>query len=245
MANGRSRMASDQGATVPTCSPARLSGIRLHGVRKWAWRIIVSASCLLLAGMLAMWARAQWAGDQFIFTTRAGRTDEARLTELRMVGSPSSLALGVADVTIRAETPTETATLLRDLLSEMGFSHYPWYSALGRWPLEKPAWQGFAASRFDTREAPDPDGYFETVNGNFYPVRAIARRVEAPYWFLALCFSLAPARALWTWRKNSRHQPHACPDCGYDLRATPVPTGPLLPTCPECGRPTAAASASD
>jgi hypothetical protein len=55
--------------------------------------------------------------------------------------------------------------------------------------------------------------------------------VAIPYWVPALCFALAPAvyvlRRLRAWLKSLRRG--LCPECGYDLRATPN-------QCPECGR---------
>lgn len=36
-------------------------------------------------------------------------------------------------------------------------------------------------------------------------------------------------------RIDEARRRHLCPACGYDLRATADPDGPLLPRCPECG----------
>jgi hypothetical protein len=38
-------------------------------------------------------------------------------------------------------------------------------------------------------------------------------------------------------RAEKRRLSGKCPTCGYDLRATPDPTGPRLEHCPECGTP--------
>ena len=49
-----------------------------------------------------------------------------------------------------------------------------------------------------------------------------------PYWFITLTVLTTPA--LWVYKyKRRNNNPFACPDCGYDLRATKGP-------CPECGR---------
>ena len=54
--------------------------------------------------------------------------------------------------------------------------------------------------------------------------------VQAPYWLVTLAtLPLPAARARrWVLRRRRRAQ-NRCPDCGYDLRATPG-------LCPECGR---------
>lgn len=56
-----------------------------------------------------------------------------------------------------------------------------------------------------------------------------SRIITIPYWLPALCFAVAPAtyllRRLRAWRRRRRG---LCPECGYNLQATPD-------RCPECG----------
>jgi hypothetical protein len=57
------------------------------------------------------------------------------------------------------------------------------------------------------------------------------RGVVAPYWSVVLLAGIVPAgRGLLIWRRR-RRRPRAgyCPNCGYDLRASPG-------RCPECGK---------
>jgi hypothetical protein len=48
-----------------------------------------------------------------------------------------------------------------------------------------------------------------------------------PYWFCCAFTAALPAHHVRRRLMRAR-QPHACPGCGYDLRATPI-------RCPECG----------
>jgi hypothetical protein len=63
-----------------------------------------------------------------------------------------------------------------------------------------------------------------------------------PYWFL--CLIAAPLPLAWTIRHRRRRRvvrralAGQCVGCGYDLRATPDPTGARLAVCPECGEET-------
>ncbi|HEX3356563.1 MAG TPA: hypothetical protein VHS31_06230 [Tepidisphaeraceae bacterium] len=56
--------------------------------------------------------------------------------------------------------------------------------------------------------------------------------LELPYWFLCATTVAVPLIwARWRWRqgkKRRRQERGECPNCGYDLRATPE-------RCPECG----------
>ena len=50
-----------------------------------------------------------------------------------------------------------------------------------------------------------------------------------PYWPFAILFFVLPARLLFvSIRRHHRKSRHHCPNCNYDLRATPT-------HCPECG----------
>jgi hypothetical protein len=52
-----------------------------------------------------------------------------------------------------------------------------------------------------------------------------------------LLFALLPAAWLLVHARQRRLRRawNLCRNCGYDVRATPEATGPLLPRCPECG----------
>ena len=53
--------------------------------------------------------------------------------------------------------------------------------------------------------------------------------LEVPWWALLVLFSLLPAaRGVAMLRRRSKRRGGPCPECGYDLRATPG-------RCPECG----------
>jgi hypothetical protein len=71
--------------------------------------------------------------------------------------------------------------------------------------------------------------------------RLYLTRVAAPHWAFALPLGVAPTA--WAFRRarrrlrRERGKRGLCPDCGYDLRATPD-------RCPECGAPVGGAGAA-
>jgi hypothetical protein len=68
------------------------------------------------------------------------------------------------------------------------------------------------------------------------PIRM--RMYAIPHWSVALVCALLPAfRAASLLRSPKRQSKGLCPECGYDLRATPD-------RCPECGTAAAADSSS-
>jgi hypothetical protein len=62
------------------------------------------------------------------------------------------------------------------------------------------------------------------------------RTLLLPCWLLVLAFAVLPAaRCRSELRRRRRAKIGHCPQCGYDLRATPEKGGALLDRCPECG----------
>jgi hypothetical protein len=58
-----------------------------------------------------------------------------------------------------------------------------------------------------------------------------------PHWFPMVLTLIVPLLWLRRWRRRTRRvRLGLCLHCGYDLRATPAPSGPRLARCPECGR---------
>jgi hypothetical protein len=79
----------------------------------------------------------------------------------------------------------------------------------------RPDWHGFAYEDFDF------DDFYNHVSG---------RMAMIPLWLPFAVFAVAPGIVLiGRVRRARRKQNGRCPNCGYDLRATPQ-------RCPECGR---------
>jgi hypothetical protein len=84
------------------------------------------------------------------------------------------------------------------------------------------SWLGFELYRSDF---PDKNGGWHVTSVSF------------PLWFPMVLTLIAPLCWLWRWRRQARRvRLGLCLHCGYDLRATPAPTGPRVARCPECGR---------
>ena len=66
------------------------------------------------------------------------------------------------------------------------------------------------------------------VNGPWFQTEGYT----CPLWIIAGLGAIFPYTRL---RKNRRFKIGHCPQCGYDLRATPEAGGRLLERCPECG----------
>jgi hypothetical protein len=106
------------------------------------------------------------------------------------------------------------------------------FRALGVVPPEKLGWS------FENREADEAlklSPVLEEAKSLFgfafasvdHPPDYRLRAIAIPHWFLALLFTILPAIRLRI-AVRSRQSTGHCPQCGYDLRATPE-------RCPECG----------
>lgn len=113
----------------------------------------------------------------------------------------------------------------------------------------RPPWQGegwnFDFHHFSFTRA-DPLPFWERFNFSFHRqsndflyFQQRAAGFTVPMWFVVLLTAILPALAvtleLRTRRRERWLARGLCPDCGYDLRATPE-------RCPECGRTPASAA---
>ena len=97
---------------------------------------------------------------------------------------------------------------------------------VGTW-FESRGYQGGPDLLFDLR----PNGHHFLGFGYVQPApfSSFGFKAAVPYWFIALLFAIAPAIDIYVRVRRHRRIAHdLCPNCGYDLRATPD-------RCPECG----------
>jgi len=177
-------------------------------VRRLLNRLTV-LSLLLCVAACGLWVRSYLAHDVLSWT-RADDVGGSRYGWYRVVASGRGRLAYACDAEVyqrSSVTAREAARLV------------------GRWQWA--GWQrgpaGYAAPAFGGR--PNlPWGFHLAWRVDASTVR---REVVLPYWAVALPAALLPA--LWVVRyRRRRVRPGACPNCGYDLRATPE-------RCPECG----------
>lgn len=209
----------------------------------------MATSAVLLLVTAGTWARAQWASDGAVHRQLAGPDDALRQSSVGVHAYRGSLAVFADTVQFASLEPAHAAALRRDAGPTSAWTtwHEGPQAMDPAFVSEEQDRGGAAAGGFAWQTATMRGGRYQSFvpTGSVvgYPYVDIrARRVALPWWFLTMLFALAPARALYTWRKSRRRPPHACQGCGYDLRATADPAGPRLATCPECGRTSAPAS---
>lgn len=209
-------------------------------VRMWLRRIVVGASLVLLLATVGAWVRGQWAMDR---VTRRRWVEEDELT-------------GVRVTVIRGWRESVSVETMEWVLKPRVSAPYPAYAAADSgWRYEAfgPGYfsrteggLGLWGFGWDWRDHGPPQpayGYVRIkANGRgngklYYADRVDGVALGVPWWFLAVVFAVAPARAGWGWwRSRGRREAHQCAGCGYDLRATADAAGPRLARCPECGR---------
>lgn len=125
-------------------------------------------------------------------------------------------------------------TFSKDLLDEgrrQAGQHNPtwtWeYEARTRWWMDPPPGSSWGPFRQDNLDSAKPD------------LDQGRRILSFPAWLVALLASFWPAISIALLIRRRRLRRFTaigcCSKCGYDLRATPSPSGSLLPICPECG----------
>jgi hypothetical protein len=100
-----------------------------------------------------------------------------------------------------------------------------WNGGMSGYPV-KPEWRLGMIWQTYTRNHMD----FMIPSGNGGVFVTHHRLIVIPYWLPTTLFALAPtAWLIGRTRRRRRQRAGLCPNCGYDLRATPD-------RCPECGR---------
>jgi hypothetical protein len=213
-------------------------------VRKRLRRLALTTSLLFLLATTVGWIRGHWATDHLDYLSVLGNGNNVPMRQVGVTLYRGSVEFSWYEMTLGTLSPVAAGKFQKDVRARAGLlrrstqpSRHQYrpsrlYSAqygAAQWGF---GWQSVVADSYS-------HFYFDQGEG--------ARRAQIenlsgysialPWWLLALLFSLAPARALWKWARTRRHSPQACQSCGYDLRATPDPKGPLLKICPECGQP--------
>jgi outer membrane protein assembly factor BamB len=184
-------------------------------------RLVIAAACAALAAVLT-WA---WI-DSYNVTHFAGKRI---FTFSTGAGSPNA-------------EHSRGVTSRRGTLN-FGASHIVWDSALTR-PMPTNPTGGLCVTLVpldDDPIVPESTADDADLGLSHFALTSRARpsgtplgpqaesSVTVPHWFLIAALSIAPlAWATGLWRDRKRYPKGHCPNCGYDLRASPQ-------RCPECG----------
>jgi len=194
-------------------------------LRRRAAALAAALSLLLCLGTLALWLRSHRVGDFGEFVGVLESHTGPRRASMRTAGLYSSqgrLGVGVGQLDFDANDPVfrhypDGRRLVRG--TEYCWERYPFTPIEGS-PASR-SWTGI-----DVRD--------RSWSGPTWTMTS--RGVAVPHAFVAAATAIPPAlwllprarRYLQRRRTTRMHRARLCPDCGYDLRATPD-------RCPECG----------
>lgn len=188
-------------------------------------RITTALSLLLFLGVLGLWIDSQRETQDVSVSWGA---DRLREREIGMRCHRGSVWLSTVFASFPAMDELQAADVRRQRPVQFRWLHTRTSAKSLEPPADSASRWGFMWSRRDA--SPDRDEWIwasgtvsQAFRIDYSPVQ-----MAVPWWFLALLFSLLPARAAWIWYRRRRHPPGYCSACGYDLRATPD-------RCPECG----------
>jgi hypothetical protein len=206
-------------------------------------RVVTTLSVLFLIATIAFWIRSQKASDTLTNLQVVGPPSDPAIRFIAISCRPIAVRLIWVRISIESSEMVAAKVLVNDpadhpLPMELHSRRTKYY--LGALPDEneilKQSFWKFAWNHTTEEFAPT---YFclpkDPANGVFV-TRFITTNLGIPWWFLTFLFAIIPTLALY--RRRARPGPGHCPQCGYDLRATPDPRGPFLSICPECGRTT-------
>ena len=178
-------------------------------MKRVLFTIVSAVSLLLFLAVVGVWIRSFWIRDIFSYV------DKSR--DAHLIQSIRGRLHILSDFVGTAQGPFfshREDLLSRDAIWNGGTSGYP---VKVEWHLDH-VWQNYSRNHMAFVPA-NMSRLFMTNH----------RLIVIPYWSPALLFSILPT--LWIWRSiksGHRRKLGHCPECNYDLRATPE-------RCPECG----------
>ena len=172
----------------------------------------VAGSAVLLLATVAMWVRSYYYRDMAIVGLKDGTPHlvQSIVGRFHVVSELDERHPG-------GVTHHDADRLAPDPLWHGGMSGYPldveWFGPF--------IWQNYTHVQIDM---------WDINSGG--PARVFSSRrrlIVIPYVALAAAFAILPLSMAYRRARRHRHEAGVCPQCGYDLRATPD-------RCPECGR---------
>jgi hypothetical protein len=191
-------------------------------VRRRLLNLLTALSLLLCVALCVLWVRGYLAGDYGEFIgyseTRAGDTLEVT-RDVGLYSSHGRLGLGLT----RSEFPPNDP--YRAHSPDGGRLVWGAEHCFERFPFGPSRANSRGWFAIDARDQSWANG--TAVQGG--SARTTSRGVSVPCWVPVGVSAVLPAVVLRRrWRGHRRRRTQCCPDCGYDLRATPN-------QCPECG----------
>jgi 4-amino-4-deoxy-L-arabinose transferase-like glycosyltransferase len=196
-------------------------------MKQWLTSILTGLSLVICVCTCVLWARSHWRSDALRFrkTIDSGQPVHARTVMIYSGAGAIELA---AATDVHYLEPDKTLPDVWFYVAEDGPEHPTDTPIASGW---RRSFAGFGLLN-DNRSGP-PMTNLPFLGQLFVPTGfAWTKTFSAlwlPHWFLALIFSVLPAKEMLLWIRSRRRRTRGlCVKCGYDLRGGGE-------QCPECG----------